>query len=139
MNSRMCRGFGCKGSVNTASLQIGQREGGTKDWRGAKSYGSPCWFRVATEYRVDSIRSICPYPDALVTRFLHKPCINRAYMKVDCINDAFLKCRLGFSSRTGTYHSDEMTRGTLFLFYTCDVRIILYIYNVFTYGTKIPH
>jgi len=50
-------------------------------------------------------------------------------MKVDCINDAFLKCRLGFSSRTGTYHSDEMTRGTLFLFYTCDVRIIVYIYT----------
>ncbi len=76
---------------------------------------------------------------ALVTRFLHKPCINRAYMKVDCINEAFCLCRLGFSSRTVKYHFDEMTRGTLLLFYTCGVRIILYIYNVFTYGTKIPH
>jgi hypothetical protein len=27
---------------------------------------------------------------AQVTRFLHKLCISCAYMKVDCINDAFL-------------------------------------------------
>ena len=60
-------------------------------------------------------------------------------MTVDCINDGLFLCRMGISSRTGTYHSDEMTRGTLFLFYTRDVRIIVYIYNVFTYGTQIPH
>ena len=59
----MCMGFGCKGSANTA-LQIGQHDGGAKNWRDAKSYGSPCKFiRVVAQYTVHSIRSKYAYPD----------------------------------------------------------------------------
>ena len=61
MNSRKYRGHGCKGYVN-AALHIMQQEGEAKAWRDAKSYDSPWRFRVAVEYRVDSLRSVCSYP-----------------------------------------------------------------------------
>ena len=49
------------------------------------------WF--ATRYI--NIKIIINIIIALVTRCLHKPCIDRAYMKVDCINDAFLFMSIG--------------------------------------------